>query len=285
MEGVGLSELRKVTLTGTRLDRHNERFAISALDGMVEQIATSYIPMVLEHDPRYPPMGRLVNAEVVALPDGEHELVGTIELFDQGSPPPGDGRTIPLRVEEIARFRVGYDRTLKQNDARGDIEALGKLSGVEPAEMGKKALEPLAVFAIEAGILVAGMIASGFFGKIGSDTYDALKRRLMSRYTEIKTEELLQLTLGVDAGRPIEVLVILSNPRSEDVEELFDGGLNQVDPLVEYATSREAELARIVILFSAGSAKLAYAVRTDGVPVLVDQSLIPPLPESPAEGT
>lgn len=274
-----MSRLEKVTLATTHLDRHNERFAVSALEGMVKQIATSYLPMGIEHDPRYPPMGRLIDAEVVGLPEGEHAVVGTIELFDE-EPAAGDGRSIPIDVPELDRFRVGYDRSVTANDSRGDVEALAKLSGIEPMEMGKKGLEPLAILVIGAGLFAVTNIAGGFFSKIGADGWDALKRLLTARYSTIRPAELLELAIGVSAGeRVVEVLILAPNPGGNAVSELFDDGLSQADSLVEYALQRESELARIVIVWAEGVARLAYAVRVDGVPVLVDWALIPPLPE------
>jgi len=128
----------------THVDRHNERFAMSALEGMVNQANSSYIPMGVEHDPRFPPMGRITHAEISPLPDGEYAVKATFELFDVDTLRSDARRSIPLDVREIERFDVAYDRTSQANDARGDIAALAGLAGSEPREMGKKSVEPLA---------------------------------------------------------------------------------------------------------------------------------------------
>jgi hypothetical protein len=65
----------------THLDRHNERMAKSALDGMAEQIKEKYIPQLIEHDwNRH--IGVLLYGEVFQLKDGEYALGIVTGLFE-----------------------------------------------------------------------------------------------------------------------------------------------------------------------------------------------------------
>ena len=52
---------------------------------MAEHISTAYLPFISEHDPRCPPFGRVINAKIVALPDGEHAIEAEIEVFEPGA--------------------------------------------------------------------------------------------------------------------------------------------------------------------------------------------------------
>lgn len=54
---------KAITLT-THVDRHGDHFTREALVSMVDQIDKHYIPVNIEHDPRIPPQGRVVGAEV-----------------------------------------------------------------------------------------------------------------------------------------------------------------------------------------------------------------------------
>ena len=54
----------------THVDRHGERLTRSALESLVRQLRANYIPIGFEHDPRFPPLGRMIDATVVELPDG-----------------------------------------------------------------------------------------------------------------------------------------------------------------------------------------------------------------------
>lgn len=65
----------------THLDRHNERMAKSALDGMAGQINEKYIPQLVEHDwNRH--IGVLLYGEVFQLKDGEYALGVVTGLFE-----------------------------------------------------------------------------------------------------------------------------------------------------------------------------------------------------------
>ncbi len=78
--------MKKVSaiLATTHVDRHNEAFAVSALEGMVESLNRSYLPVGVEHDPRVPPIGRVISAEVRKRDDGEFEVAAEIEMFEPG---------------------------------------------------------------------------------------------------------------------------------------------------------------------------------------------------------
>ena len=62
----------------THVDRHNERVSLAALESMREQIRNSILPCDVNHDPRFAPFGRVIDAEITHLPDGEHALEGEI---------------------------------------------------------------------------------------------------------------------------------------------------------------------------------------------------------------
>jgi len=65
----------------THIDRHNERMAKSALDGMADQIKEKYIPQLVEHDwNRH--VGVLLYGEVFQLKDGEYALGVVTGLFE-----------------------------------------------------------------------------------------------------------------------------------------------------------------------------------------------------------
>jgi len=65
----------------THVDRHNERMAKSALEGMAEQIKERYIPTLIEHDwNRH--VGVVLYGEVFQLKDGEYALGIVTGLFE-----------------------------------------------------------------------------------------------------------------------------------------------------------------------------------------------------------
>jgi len=65
----------------THIDRHNERMAKSALDGMAKQIKERFIPHLIEHDPNQH-IGIILYGEVFQLKDGEYALGIVSGLFE-----------------------------------------------------------------------------------------------------------------------------------------------------------------------------------------------------------
>ncbi len=65
----------------THIDRHNERMAKSAIDGMAEQIKERFIPQLIEHDPKQH-IGVVLYGEVFLLKDGEFALGIVSGIFE-----------------------------------------------------------------------------------------------------------------------------------------------------------------------------------------------------------
>lgn len=90
----------QMTMATSHVDLHGDRILPSALEAAVRQIRKQYLPLIKEHDIRYPPRGRVVSAEVIKLHDGEYALQGTAEVFEESDSIEsltGDGRKIPIR--------------------------------------------------------------------------------------------------------------------------------------------------------------------------------------------
>jgi hypothetical protein len=222
---------------------------------MARQITECYLPMTLEHDIRYPPIGRAVSARVVDLPDGEHALEVVSEVFEQGDSVDslaGDGRRMTVRSESTEKFAVHYDRAFAGPE---DAELLDKLRGLAPAdprpsEYGKKSLEPVPTLMILAGGLALGSIGRGFLERLGEEIYENLRDFLVEHWrTRRARDEVLDLCFCVThQARPLEIHVLLSRPSPRDIQRLFDSGLKTVDD-------------RLAV---------SYVVRGDCVPVPID---------------
>lgn len=65
----------------THIDRHNEKMAKSALDGMAEQACSKYIRFLIEHDPNKA-IGVIFAAKVLPMSDGEWALVTVAGLWE-----------------------------------------------------------------------------------------------------------------------------------------------------------------------------------------------------------
>jgi len=271
-------KLARARVSTTHVDRHNERMTRQALEDAARQVSEHYIPVMWNHDIRYPPLGRVISAEVVPLEDGEFALETMAELWEEGDPPDrlrGDGRrTLRLRTDEDhGSFIVRYDRTFLDEYGWILIQDLAALSRARPVEDGKKAVEPVSTLVIAAGAFALGGIASGFFGRLGSDSYDALKRTLKRFLGEHPERQILvdfeMVVQGTD--RRFEVHILLDGPTSTQIEEAFSARFGGLDETVEAIIRSVPSAARIVLEQKAGRMQILYVVTANGVPLVTSQ--------------
>jgi len=265
----------RIVLATTHVGRDNIKFAPSALASMVDQLETEVIPMWIEHDPRIPPHGRLIDAEVRERKDGEHELVGCVEVYEDEdlkgeTQIPLLDQTISIGLDEDESGEViFYNRTFEGEADQRDINEIVEALDAEATREEKRSFELLPVLKI-AGKYALGAIATGFLGKIGADAYDVLKGKveeLTGRKSDESDECLLVFNPVVEVdGRLVEVKVILTNPSDEDIEAFFDEGLRKLDQILpEHITDNSVK--RIVYEFEGQEIELKFGVRKDAVPL------------------
>jgi hypothetical protein len=228
------------------------------------------MPVWHEHDPRIPPLGRVAEAHIEEIPDGQLSLIGTIEEFERGDVVPYDSsRRMFLRSVDVDRLHIAYDRSYRDPVSQALIRDIGILLGTESQAEVKKALEPLSVLVLY-GTFAAGGIASGFFKEIGSDGYKALKEKMKLLLARRKAKRKpfvfrFSAIVGLD-HRTIEVDFIISNPTTESLERLFHSHLAAADScLIDYLRTNP-EVQRVVFDASGEAVEFSYAVRSDAVP-------------------
>jgi hypothetical protein len=264
----------KSIMATTHVDLHGDMLTKEALEEGVEQLKNKYIPLIWNHDIRYPPIGRVVSGEVIKLPDGHFALEANCEIFEESDSIDiltGDGREIPLDYTETSTFRIQFDRTFMDEDGQLLIQHLHELSGVEekPAEFVKKALEPIQVLLIASGVYVIGSIAQGFLRKLGSDIYEKIRDALIRYYRKKKTpDSILDFCFYVnDNGKQVEVHILISNPTDDTVAELLDSQFAQLDRLLASVHQKESQVSSIVLEYKNKNLSIRYAVRNDAVPL------------------
>lgn len=266
--------MKKATarITTTHVDRHNERMALSALEGMIEQIESTYIPMGIEHDPRIAPLGRVVAAKITALDDGEHALDAEIELFEDGDVVPlSEGsRRAKIRYCESDRVCVTDDRSFRHDDDQSLIAEIAQLLDAERQTEGKKALEPIAVLTIALKLIGAGALA-GFGKKLGEDVWAAMRTKMKALFARKRntSAQLLNFAVTVDIqGEPRLVEVVLTDPSDADIDACSRRLLQEAVSLVTAEIDRKPFLLRFLFEYSAAEGlTLKFAVAANGVPV------------------
>jgi hypothetical protein len=108
-------------MTNSHVDLHGERMHPEALKSLARQSREQYMSITINHDIRYPPIGRVVSSKVIKLQDGEYALQGTLELFEESDSLEsliGDGRKIPIRDQDIQTIAVECNRTFMDKEGQ-----------------------------------------------------------------------------------------------------------------------------------------------------------------------
>lgn len=260
----------KAIIASTTLDAHNEKMSKECLEGLVDQITSHTILMNIEHDPRIPPVGRIISGKIVQLDNKEYGVEAEIELFDEESKLVEQFKDRPLRCDDefpLNSIRIGYDRNFDNTDDRKIISEISDIFHSKPQYQVKKALDPISILEIGGGFIV-GCIAAGFFGQIGADGYDIVKERIKALFSTDKIgekERLLELSFSVINGeKNVNFKVILTNPTSSEIDYIFNSGLAVFDKIVEAHFSAERDYKLVVFEYKNEQFISKYAVMNDG---------------------
>ncbi|HST20475.1 MAG TPA: hypothetical protein VLR90_05130 [Blastocatellia bacterium] len=268
---------QKAILTTTHVDRHFQKMSLSALESVVDLIGRYHIPFIVEHDPRIPPIGRIAEAHIKQLEDGEYGVEATIEMYELGEDIPmiDDSREIPLHDHRADKLEVMYDRNFQTLDDQLLIRDVASLFGTEPKEEVKKAFDPLTVLTIGGAFLLGG-IAKGFLSKLGGDSYDLLKdrlKKLMGRKKPGEKEKLLSFQFIIQyEDYTIETEMILTNPTDDDIERVLANGMQELDRVLPRYCNPASGIKKAVFEYSDGVAKFKYGIRKDAAPLIAEHS-------------
>lgn len=263
---------REAIIATTHLDSEGDKLTMGALHGLVDSINATYIPIWDEHDPRNPPIGRIASAKVRERDDGEHEVVASLEFFDGSEAEQYSGCRELVREMRLenGQVKIVPDRSFRTPEDLEDIEEIAKLLGTRSTEAVKKAIDPISILQLTAAFM-AGGIASGFLGKLGSDAADLVKDKvkgLMRRKNNRYSDRVFRLVIQVQKdGECLEADVFITNPTDNDIDSLFDHGLSEIDQQVSRLISMSTQLSKLTFEYKDGSLELKFGVRKDCVPV------------------
>ena len=107
-------------ISTTRVDAHGDILQKVELERIGARMAGKYTLIGYRHDPRHPPIGRVISTRLIKQEDGEYELEGTFEIWDKNDNSNsilGDGRKIKLDSHDYSKPTISYNPLfLNQND-------------------------------------------------------------------------------------------------------------------------------------------------------------------------
>ena len=267
-----MRKLRTVMAT-THVDRHNEQFTLEALEFMRQQIRSSFLPFIVDHDPRWPPIGRVVDADIISLPDGEYALETAVELFEEGPIPPlSSDRSIHFRELPQDSLLLTIDRSFSRPQFRDAVTVIEQEFGTRTQFEGKKALEPIGVLLISAGGFALGTFAKSFFSRLGENAADLVCEKLKQIFRhreEDDADPLLRIEVEFkhnQSSRRAEV--ILTGPSDGDIDSFFQEGLQRLDHRLPSCLDGPAGIVKYVFAYSQNGLTFRFAVRSDAITLL-----------------
>ena len=268
-----MRQIRAIIAT-THRDRHNERLTQSALESMQQAIHASFVPCIVNHDPRYPPIGRVIDAEITDLPDGQRALEAEIEIFESGPlPPMRSDRSMCLRELPKDSLVLTIDRSFSRHEFRDALEAIAHEFGTPAQFEAKKAIEPIAVLVISASALAVGSFLRSFFSRLGENAADFVTGKLKEVFSARKAldgDSLLRFEFEFEhEGASQRAEVILTDPSSQDIDSFLKEGLQQLDQVLPVYLGGFEGLVQYVFSYSQGKLEFKFAVRRDAIPIVL----------------
>ena len=277
-------------LTTTRVDKDGERLPKRALEELVRLTNLSLVPMGGHHDPRIPPQGRVLNARIEELGDGEYAAMAEVEVFEDGDTPAfAPDRTISSRRPE-STLEISYDRSFLDPSINADLLAAAASAGIPCSQDLKKSISnllPVLVFAgIALGYKAMESFVQGFFQGMGASAWKALGSKLTpvlrkARESTSKISETLFLVRIVTPEEAPYVCIelIVPNVTQKEFLKIATDAAPRVDEIASNLKSRYPKIAQFVFSLEDGVIQLLYAVRQDSVPMWPDS------PTNPTEVT
>lgn len=264
----------KAQIATSHVDKHNDVISVNALKDLVEQINACYMPVGIEHDPRIPPIGRIESAELKQLDDGEFAVEATICCFEKGDTMPvasKSGKELKIKkMMPLGEMGVGFDRSYFNAEAQEVINEVNALlkSREKPQYDIKKALDPLSILTIF-GTFVVGGIAGGVAQKIGSDGWDAFKKKVKVLLDKNQAKEkLLRLDTTIQRNNlSINVEIILSDPSSSAIDNFFEHGIKKVDEILDAYFKQDDGMRKLVLEYKNSEIYVKFGVLQNGWPV------------------
>lgn len=264
---------QEIIIASTLVDKQGEKLSRQVLEQLAQSANEHYIPINIEHDPRIPPVGRIISSSVRERDDGEYEAIARLQMFDNSFSELNlaDNREMIIRKIPINSIVISYGWGHKNNPADMDnIDGISKILNHPPSYEAKKSLDPINIISLTFAFMVGGFF-SGLFNKIGADAWDTIKiklKPLISKAEHRKGDQLLIFRNITEVNNnPVEVEVILTNPSEQLISQFISTDIKNLDNILPALLQDQTDIRRIVFEYKDSQLTLSFAVRKDCVPI------------------
>jgi hypothetical protein len=282
-----------IIISGVAKGMHVTR---EAVEGAAEQLATTPVPINIEHDPTKPPVGRVFAPELVERDDGELALEATMEIRE----------SIPLVLVPVARYDEAEASLAAVEPQAGPIELDIDADSYENADLeavrdaladagevdahrnvARFSVLPDAVLYVAIGTPATATwwFARGFFTKLGEQAAESAGPDLAALYATFKQRVREMVSRRKPADQPPITIMRLELEREdgarvlvegstraegEELDEFFDGGsdlLKAARACMKIVDEPE-KVRRLHFAWRRGAWQLRYGLDDQAYPML-----------------
>jgi hypothetical protein len=189
-------------LTTDKIDSEGEMIAYSSLHDIARSANESIIPLGgYAHDPRNPPQGRVISAEVIKTDEGWNAVRASIEIFQKDVQPLDFSNRVVVRKYTLsASPSLVADNSFDSEEEQALINELCQILNIDtPQREIKKGVSVVSI--LEAfGLLILFKFSEGFFSEAGKDAYRSLKnvlKKIFSKHHSKKRDIVYSYRRGV----------------------------------------------------------------------------------------
>ena len=245
-------------------------FTIEALESAAQQIQDGFVPNIVEHLHYLPPVGRVVDAQVVEI-EGYSYLAVKSEAFNLGeiddltvATPSHDGTSGPLSV------RLSF-ATEPRNFEQEDFTELRASAPIELGETSMHSALPPLIWTITIAIapfiiFSAKAFSEAFFEALGAESgaaFVAWLNKASKRARQAERQQLFEFKFGTESGLAVFALCPFSVAGAGAVAELRNAldGIGEAAAFVydgSFPQTMSTEARQVALLWHAGAWHLAW---------------------------
>jgi|GEM_PF-2256256 len=270
--------LQSIRIATTHAVPGNQVVTLDELKLHLATIDQVIIPVYSVHDPRQPPIGRVVSGVIRGLEDGEFALDVSVELFGPDFIPKSgtsaDKRVVTVNMPQ-GKFGVCCNMISVTPEKTGHLREISEILGTAVSYRSSTGMlqEELPILIIGVGVIPFGYIADTVSRRLGLEKVHRLTTKLNRIYTtpgENRSGSLLIYDLDVmdRQQRSLLIEVILTNPSGKDIESFFSWGLGELDRILPPFYLSRLHPKKIVMNYSNGRFRVLYAIQEQGIPLI-----------------
>lgn len=251
------------------------------LDDLKRHVATIdqvIIPVYSVHDPRQPPIGRVVSGVIVELEDGEYALEVNIEIFDldfvpvAGSP---EDKRIAIFNKPHEMFGIWCDMTSMTPEKTSVMREISEILETRICSgSGTGILQgETPIITIGIGTLPFGYIADTISRRLSLEKVHQITGNLTRIYTDSGVDQqdrllIFDLDVTDKQQRSLLIEVILTNPSGTDIRSFFSSGLRELDRILPPFYLSRLHPKKIAISYNHDRFRVLYALQDQGIPMV-----------------